>query len=197
MTHEYLTKMPVSVRTAILRFRRWEDRQAALFGKLLLQRALDCRNSDQGSSALDRLEYTEAGKPFIRGAASFNISHSGGCVALALADSGKVGIDVEKIRPIQVEEFFRYLPEISEFKLCDADLRLNMFYSCWTKKEAVLKGEGTGLQAPLEQVQLQHDTAIFHKQVWHLQRIDCGADYICHVASSVRHAGCRIEVVNF
>ncbi|MFA7060227.1 MAG: 4'-phosphopantetheinyl transferase superfamily protein [Pedobacter sp.] len=189
--------MPDSVRAEILRFRRWEDRQASLFGKLLLLHALRCNGQDQGSAILERLEYTETGKPFIRGAGDFNISHSGGCVALALAADGEVGIDVEIIRSIQIADFSRYLPEIPALETSDPSLSQNMFYACWTKKEAVLKGDGSGLMAPLEQVTLQGDTSLFHERQWHLREIDCGAAYCCHAATSIHQSCCRIKVVNF
>jgi 4'-phosphopantetheinyl transferase len=197
MEREYMSGMPESMRTAIQRYRRWEDRQATLFGKLLLQHVLRCQTVDQGSLCLERLEQTDKGKPFIRGGPGFNISHSGGLVALALVDAGTVGIDVEKIRPIQIEEFSRYLPEISECGACDTSEGLNRFYACWTQKEAVLKAEGSGLLAPLAEAHLQDDKAFFLAQVWHLQKIDCGAAYSCHAATSVLQVGCRIEVINF
>ena len=197
MEREYLSGMPESIRTAIQRYRRWEDRQATLFGKLLLQHVLSHRTVNQESLCLERIEYSETGKPFIPGGAAFNISHSGGLVALALLDAGTVGIDVEKIRPIQMEDFSCYLPEVSELGACDTSDGLNRFYACWTKKESVLKAEGSGLLAPLDEVHLQGDKAFFREQVWHLQTIDCGAAYSCHAATSVLQVGCRIEVINF
>ena len=197
MEREYLSGIPESIRTAIQRYRRWEDRQATLFGKLLLQHALRRRVEDQESLCLEQIEYSETGKPFIPSGAAFNISHSGGLVALAIVDAGTVGIDVEKIRPIQIEEFSRYLPEVSELGACDTSESLNRFYACWTQKEAVLKAEGSGLLAPLDKVHLQDDNAFFQEHVWHLQKIDCGAVYSCHVATSLHQVGCRIEVINF
>jgi 4'-phosphopantetheinyl transferase len=194
---EYLERLPVALRAEIQSYRRWEDRQAALFGKLLLLHALLIRYSEWDFSILERLENTEQGKPFIKGLPDFNISHSGEIVTLSLVDDGTTGIDVEKIRPIQLDDFSIYLPEISlpdDFKTSD---RLNMIYACWTKKEAVLKGAGSGLQVPLEQVKLFDDKAFFRDQVWYLDRIDCGIDYCCHVATNQPQAGCCVELVYF
>lgn len=196
LEEEYLMSFPVAMRTAILRYRRWEDRQATIIGKLMLRQALNSRTAD-GEFAFDKLEYTEAGKPYMRGGTDFNISHSGGIVALVLVDSGTVGIDVEKIRSIQMEDFSRYIPEVSEIEGCDTLERLNIFYSCWTRKEAVLKAEGSGLLAPLEQVGLHDDRAFFKERVWHIRKIDCGATHCCHVATSEPQEGCRIEMINF
>jgi 4'-phosphopantetheinyl transferase len=194
---QYLASMPASIRQAIARYQRWEDRQATLFGKLLLQRALQCRNAGREPFFLQQLEIAAKGKPFIKGAADFNISHSGGGVLLAMVDSGSVGIDLEKIRPIQTEDFSRYLPEISSLETVDPARRLNMFYDCWTCKEAVLKGEGSGLLASLEQVRLEGDTASFQEQVWHLRKIDCGAGFCCHVATTEYQDDYHMELVNF
>ena len=194
---EYLERLPVALRITIRRYRRREDRQASLFGKLLLLHALRNRNPEWDFSILERLEDAERGKPFIRGAPDFNISHSGKIVVLALVDDGTIGIDVEKIRPIQMVVLSSYLPEVSALDAFDVSERQNMFYACWTKKEAVLKGEGSGLQGPLEQVKLYGDTAFFRDQVWYLNKIDFGVDYCCHVATSEHHAGCTVEVVYF
>jgi len=193
----YLARMPESICRVIQRYLRWEDRQSRLFAKLLLQHALSRAAPDSAPSCLDMLEYSEYGKPLIKGEKSFNISHSGDVVVLALADDGYVGIDVEKIRPISLSDFYRYVPEVSSFESRDPVERLNLFYSCWTSKEAVLKGVGCGLQASPEQVSLKGDTACFRGQVWYLQAIDCGTEYCCTIATSINHAACCIEVVNF
>lgn len=192
---EYLARLPAAMRASIGRYRRWEDRQAGLFGKLLLQRALGCRPPAGEPSSLERLEYTPAGKPYLRGGPCFNISHSGGVVVLALADSGEVGIDVERIRPTEIEDFAAHLPELRELYALDAPQRLESFFACWTRKEAVLKAEGSGLLVPLEQVRLRDDTAYLNGRPWHLRKIDCGAAYCCHVATSEPHAVCGIEIV--
>ncbi len=194
---EYLERLPFAMRTAIQRYRHWEDRQASLFGKLLLQRALLCRNPEWGFSILERLDNRLRGKPFINGVPDFNISHSGDIVTLALVDDGTTGIDVEKIRPIQMDDFSKYLPEISALDAFDMSARLNMFYACWTKKEAVLKGEGSGLHVPLEQVELYGSIAFFRDQVWHLEEVNFGAEYCCHVATSELQTGGCVEVVYF
>lgn len=155
-----------------------------LFGKLLLQHAHSLRAANLKESFLERLEYTETGKPFIRGETGFNISHSGNIVVLALVDDGSVDIDVERILTTGFDDLSSYLPEIAELESGDARERLSMLYDCWTRKEAVLKGIGSGLQIPLEQVNLSGDRALINDKVWHLQKIDCGAGYMCNAATS-------------
>lgn len=194
---EYLQRLPPAIRASIQRYRRWEDRQRVLLGKLLLRRALLSRNPGADYSLLEHLERTEGGKPFILGQADFNLSHSGEIVMLAVVDEGTTGIDVEKIRPIEMDDFSRILPEISLLEPFDTPDRLNLFYALWTKKEAVLKAEGSGLLVPLNQVELDGDRAFFNDRIWTLQAIDCGPEYCAHVATSEPQAGCWVEVVEF
>jgi 4'-phosphopantetheinyl transferase len=193
----YLEQLPPVIRAAVSRFKRWEDRQSSLLGKLLLRHALDFSTSYRMPSVLDNLEYTRSGKPFIKSMPDFSISHSGEVIILAVADSGNVGIDVEKIRDIRLDDFKRYIPELNQDIELDHYDRLRRFFSYWTFKEAVLKGVGSGLLSPLEQVKLCGDSALFQGRVWHLHHVDCGVGYCCHLATSVHGSCSTIEVVKF
>lgn len=194
---DYLAVIPDSISRVIQRYRRWEDRQSRLFARLLLQHDLSLKYHDSTHSFLERLEYSKYGKPYIKRENSFNISHSGEVIVMALVDDGDVGIDVEKIRPVSLADFSRYTPEVLRLEFGDPVDRLNLFYKCWTSKEAVLKGVGCGLQGDMEKVSLSGGIANFLGQVWYLQDIDCGTEYRCAVATSIHHAACRIQVVNF
>lgn len=197
LEHEYLAMMPPGIRASILRYRRWQDRQATLFGKLLLLRALRTVFRDSGAQALELLQVPKYGKPFIPGGPEFNISHSEEVVVLALTPSGAVGIDIEKIRAVDVEDFSRYLPEVANLPgKHDADRVHNLFFDCWTKKEAVLKGCGKGLLAPLEQVAINGDTAFFNETKWFLRRLPIAKGYCCHVATDKPLAHVAVERVN-
>lgn len=194
---EYLHLLPASIRNTIQRYHRWEDRQRVLLGKLLLLQALLSRGLGEKGPPLHRLQNTERGKPFIEGGPDFSISHSGEIVALAVVDEGTTGLDVEKIRPIAIDDFSRFLPEIRSPEVSDRPDRLNFFYDCWTRKEAVLKGAGLGLLAPLDQVKLDGNRAYFNDRIWTLQPIDCGPEYRTHVATSEPQADCSVKVVTF
>jgi phosphopantetheinyl transferase len=98
------------------------------------------------------------GKPAVAvpGAAlPFNLSHSGACVALAVAGDpvdGEValGVDVEVPRPMP------HLQEIAAHVFHPAERRwlaaqgdtLPAFFRLWTLKEALLKAAGTGFSHP-------------------------------------------------
>jgi 4'-phosphopantetheinyl transferase len=184
LEHQYLAMMPLGTLASIRRYQRWEDRQATLFGRLLLLRALRTTCHDTGMQKFQSLDATEHGKPFIPGGPEFNISHSEDMVVLAVTRSGAVGIDIEKIRPVPIEDFSRYVPEAADLReKYDADHVKSLFFDCWTQKEAVLKGYGTGLLAPLEEVAVKDGTALFSGTTWFIKKPFIDEGYCCHVAT--------------
>jgi 4'-phosphopantetheinyl transferase len=102
-------------------------------------------------------EYSPRGKPGLRdgGGLRFNLSHSHGRAALAIVRDREIGIDVEQIRPQPdarriAQRFFslrerQFLQELSESELDQ------VFFRCWTRKEAYIKAKGEGLSIPLHE----------------------------------------------
>lgn len=73
-------------------------------------------------------------------------------VWVALCRSAKVGIDVEKIRPLpDAADLTSQLHplERQELLALPPEKLEAAFYRCWTRKEAVLKAVGMGLSMPL------------------------------------------------
>ena len=66
----------------------------------------------------------------------FNISHSGNLVICAAA-TGKIGIDVERIRLIDIDEFNQTLSEKQIRLIAESPDPLKMFYRIWAAKESV------------------------------------------------------------
>jgi 4'-phosphopantetheinyl transferase len=195
--HGYLAMMPLGIRESIQHYKRWQDRQATLFGKVLLLRALRTAFHDAGMQKFQSLEVTRDGKPFIPGGPEFNISHSEEMVVLAVTKGGAVGIDIEKIRAVKIDDFSRYVPEVANLReKYDADQVNRLFFDCWTQKEAVLKGNGKGLLAPLEQVVIKQGTALFYDTVWFTKKLRIDEGYCCHVATDKPLKDVAVERVN-
>lgn len=134
----------------ISRFYRYEDAQRALLGDVLIRYAI-CKRL--GIRDRDLVFGTNKyGKPVLHkpNGIYFNISHSGHWVVCAVDDS-TVGIDVEMIKPIDIniaEKFFsrnEYISLISQ----QEEMQLKYFYMIWTLKESYIKAEGKGLNIPL------------------------------------------------
>jgi len=133
-------------RVRALRYHLAHDRRQFIVGRARLRQIL----ADYAASPPETLEfcYGEQGKPALSGHRSlcFNLSHSGGCAALAVAGCD-VGIDIEEVRPIDrrvAQRFFSADENAVLDRLCEGDW-LHGFYRCWTRKEAVLKALGSGL----------------------------------------------------
>ena len=101
------------------------------------------------------------GKPELVGPGEdipFNLAHTDGLALLAVAGSGRVGIDAEVVRfGIEMEDMSRrfFAPaEADEILALAPDARLAAFFACWTRKEAFVKALGTGLPVPLYRFQV-------------------------------------------
>jgi 4'-phosphopantetheinyl transferase len=90
------------------------------------------------------------GKPSLhRHPLRFNLSHTPGVALFAFACGFEVGVDVEHIAPSEdltaVAEQNFSAAEREALKSLPQDEQLIAFYRCWTRKEALLKAEGSGL----------------------------------------------------
>lgn len=184
LEHDYLAMLSADSRASIIRFARWQDRQAALFGKLLLLKVVQTQYPDTWLQKLHSLERNHYGKPFFQAGPEFSLSHSGSLVILVVSDDIAVGVDIEKIEPVDVDDFSQHLPEIvTLFAQHPEDYATTLFFDCWTQKEAVLKGAGVGLSVPLTDVVINGTTASLHDTTWHISRLGIDKQYSCHVAT--------------
>ncbi|MFP4345859.1 MAG: 4'-phosphopantetheinyl transferase family protein, partial [Anaerolineales bacterium] len=93
------------------------------------------------------------GKPELEGGPYFNLAHNGDLALYAVAER-IVGIDVERVRPLEnleglAKRFFS--PAESEaLQALPPTLRLRAFFTTWVRKEAYVKARGEGLRYPLK-----------------------------------------------
>ena len=105
-----------------------------------------------------RFEVNPYGKPFLVDADArippfFNLSHSGALVLVAITSDRQIGVDVERVRPLEdIESMARghLSPQECAFVLRhDSKERERAFFQCWTRKESYAKALGRGLSIPL------------------------------------------------
>jgi 4'-phosphopantetheinyl transferase len=106
------------------------------------------------------LTYTAAGKPELAGVSPplrFSLSHSGEWAVLGVSGS-ELGVDVERLRPMSdLEDVARRFFASREAEMvlaAEGPERLSRFFSCWTRKEAVVKATGAGIGASLQEVEV-------------------------------------------
>jgi len=144
------------------------------------------------------------GKPMLdgeygQGHVHFSVSHSDQLVLYAIARGQEIGVDVERIRhdflhePI-TEKYFS--PREAAFiRNSPSDVRNDVFFSCWTLKEAFIKATGRGFYLPLNQfevaldppqlVSIQGDSEAASR--WFLHSLYPGAGYAAALAVECRH----------
>lgn len=145
-------------RAARLRFERHRRRFQAshVFVRGVLGRYLGCPPAAVG------LGESERGKPELAAGGRglrFNLSHSSDVAVLVVAAGREVGSDVEALagrpRPLDALGPRVLSPaELAEFAATDAADRQAAFLRAWTRKEAVLKASGTGIDRDLTTVEV-------------------------------------------
>ncbi|MBN8605888.1 MAG: 4'-phosphopantetheinyl transferase superfamily protein [Caulobacterales bacterium] len=97
------------------------------------------------------LAESEHGKPSIPGGPQFNLSHSHNLAALAIGENVELGMDIEWVRPVEHDVARRFFsaPECAALEGLPEAERMAAFHRCWTRKEAYVKAEGSGLAIPL------------------------------------------------
>jgi 4'-phosphopantetheinyl transferase len=137
------------------RFMFMRDRRDFTAAHALVRRTLSLY-ADRHPSAW-KFDVTEGGKPALAGAQgdalTFNLSHTHGLVACAIARETELGVDVESINRINegrqiAERFFSPL-ECRYLETCEQSGYMCRFIELWTLKESYLKGSGVGLAHPL------------------------------------------------
>lgn len=126
-----------------------------LVGRGLLRKALAELAGVEPESV--RLDEGGCGKPYlpgqpVEGFLSFNLSHAGRQLLLAVAYGAEVGVDLEEVRQDlefapMARRYFSQREQEELFSLAPG-VQLAAFYRCWTRKEAYLKGTGTGFTQP-------------------------------------------------
>jgi len=187
--YDYLQLMPEEVRNKILRFRRWQDAHASLFGKLLLLRAGEYLQ--EKNFLFSQLRYNSYGRPFLEGAGDFNITHTDGLVACVRSKNCSVGIDVEKIRPMNLSEFTNIYTDKEWSIIHNSADPSKQFFHFWTRKEALIKADGRGMSLPLTDIEVINDEVMIGELPYFLQALKLDDQYHVHLATQ----GERPEVV--
>jgi 4'-phosphopantetheinyl transferase len=125
--------------------------------RLLLGSYLGCPGRDI------ELARGERGKPVLAGRHSssplgFNLSHSDGWLAVAVARDRDVGVDVERERvlPRALALAERYFPAAEGRQLSGLDepFLSRAFLELWTAREALVKAHGCGLAGVMREIEL-------------------------------------------
>ena len=177
--HQMLLHLPADMRNKILAYKSWKERQARIIGKHILIELL--KDFDLDITLADML-YSPANKPYFNTNFHFSTAHSADMIICA-AGIAPIGIDIEFIAPIEPQDYRQYLTDKEWLYIQNAKNKINAFYEIWTKKEAILKALGTGLDLELNTLDVSTNKAIHNNQSFNFCSLNLTDNYIAHIAS--------------
>ncbi len=178
--HErWLALLDESERAAHDRHAKPQDRLLYVAAHALTRHALSDRFD--GDPSHWRFSENAHGKPRIANPLPavdprFNLSHTPGLVAVAVADGLELGLDVEALDPMSADldtaQAFAHPAELRQLDPGAADF-IAAFYRLWTRKEALAKATGLGLSLEVRQLIFEDEIAGH----WHLEEFDHGSHH--------------------
>jgi 4'-phosphopantetheinyl transferase len=146
-----------------------------IFKQLLLEQGFH-------DAVLEDYRTDEYGRPFINKEIAFSISHADDYVMCAVSKTTRVGIDVEKLRDICIDDYSISLSDKELEDLTKSENPIPDFFTLWTKKEAISKANGKGLAILLPDMIIGRDSATCGQTVWNLKELLIDPQYAAHIA---------------
>ncbi|MFS0762824.1 4'-phosphopantetheinyl transferase family protein [Peribacillus phoenicis] len=197
---KYLSQIPIERQEKVRRYVREEDAIRSLCGSLITKFVL----WEELKTFNFSYTYNKYGKPFIREFPSFhyNLSHSHNWVVCA-TDNNEVGIDIEKIKDIDLgiaERFFTPI-EFAEIQRRPHYEQLACFYEYWTMKESFIKALGRGLSIPLNSFSIREENGVYktidqNSKLYYFKQPNLDKEYKLAVCSKKKISEIRIQYVN-
>jgi 4'-phosphopantetheinyl transferase len=208
--HRWLEMLDEEERERSVRLQSKIDRREFIAAHALLRSMLSCYVNYPAQQW--RFTRDADGKPRIdprigSGELQFNLTHTHGLVAAAVAAHGTVGIDVERIDPVKADfamaEVYFAPAEVRTLRGVPAGERTMYFFRLWTLKEAYIKAIGTGLGTPLssfaflfEPILIEFDPGTAgHAADWHFAILTTTAQHVLSVAVG-RKAGATVRITS-
>jgi len=170
-----LDRLPLKEQQRILSYYQHEDKVRSLLGRLLLLEG--CRQLNIEVD-LNRLLYDDYNRPHFAMDLDFNISHAGKYVLCGIATTSKIGVDIEKNRSMDLDDYKSLFSEKEWNEINASNCSIKEFYRRWVVKEAILKQMGCGFSLSIDLIK---NLKLCKKKV-HFLPID--SDYTSVVVSS-------------
>lgn len=169
----YSRLLPQAETERAMRFHFQRDRDRHVVTRALLRTVLASIVGERP----ERLQFATGphGKPFLQHdrdigrRLSFSLSHTDDLVMLGVTRDHALGIDVEntnRLAPLDVVPRHFAEVEVKAFEAqTQAQHQTDLFWSCWTLKESLIKATGEGLHTPLNRFGFTfdvHDRVTLH-----------------------------------
>lgn len=147
-----------------------DDKKRSVCGFMLAVKALaEYMNVPENEIVIS---YDKNGKPYCKNSPLFiSIAHSGDLAVCAVSEKN-IGVDIEKIRPLnmqsvrrfasekELEYIFGCIPTKTDYESTDSRV-LERFFEVWTKKEAYGKMLGVGIGYDMKNTEIENAVTIF------------------------------------
>jgi|TARA_B110000503_G_C7148843_1_gene414223 4'-phosphopantetheinyl transferase len=152
-----------------------------IFSRALLFHVLN----KNGLEDLHDLKVTRNGKPYLTNSRNIhlNISYSGNLIICAISFNTPIGVDVEKIKPKNLDHFKLYFTEQEWHNISINENSLKRFYELWTRKEALVKADGRGLSIDLSSFSCLGNNEQIERENWYIKNFLVDEGYSCAIAS--------------
>lgn len=183
LVNEALHSLPEFHQAYIASFRKRDDQLTRLTGRLLWRKVLVEHNLP--FSTFEQPAFGPHGKP-IEGGFGLNISHSSDLVLMAFSGQQAIGVDVERIRKVDIPSFTKQFSEREIASIVGREDADDAFFEAWTRKESVVKALGKGLTKKLIEIEADEEGCFeIDQAIWLTQPVTVPAGYKAHLASSL------------
>jgi 4'-phosphopantetheinyl transferase len=181
---DFFNSLPNSLQQEINCYKLEEERLLRIASKLLLQRGLQ-QYFPGNAPALSELKKDIYNKPFFKDVhLAFNTAHSKHLCVAAFSPKGKIGIDTEYRKEIDISIYNDFLHPAEKILLEKSAEKNIAFYNAWTKKEAVLKASGKPIQQELNTIDTGSEPIIIKAEKYFTHPISLFEDYTTCVAAN-------------
>lgn len=139
----------------------------------------------------------------------FNLAHSADLMVLAVTRGVAVGVDVERVRPMNdaqgiARRFFT--PREADWLQYQKGAELERaFFNAWTRKEAILKATGEGISSGLASIELLDADGQFlplishglHGAMWALHALEPATGFVAALALPFHATKTELRTASF
>ncbi|EKD30795.1 MAG: 4'-phosphopantetheinyl transferase [uncultured bacterium] len=144
------------------------------------------------------LQYNTTGRPFFPDSPfDFNISHTDNCAAVVFSESCRVGMDIEKIKEVDLLDFENIFSKEVWNIIHSSGNKIRKFYYYWTQLESAIKADGRGLSlVPSGNIEIRDDRVLIDGTSWFSHHNDICTAISCCIASDKEEKNISFRELN-
>jgi len=188
-------KLPEVIKEKCNKYVRMQDKHSCFIGKLLLVDGL-MHLGVSNDMLLNDWRIDEYGRPYINKKINFNISHTEGFVVCAVSmDTVRLGIDIEKVKPVNIYDFALVLGDKVIDEISISMYPYELFYKYWTATESSLKADGRGFSIDMKNIDINFNSnvAIIEDNIWYITEVSLDSGFVCYISASYKNIQLKLH----